>query len=531
MSDRHQVVIVGGGPVGLGLAIELGQRNVSCVLVERRREPQPIPKGQNLTQRTMEHFACWGVEDEIRAARAMPPGFPIGGLTAYGTLLGDYSYSWWARELVRPYYFTDNERLPQYRTEAVLRSRAKALPSVECIFGWSAETIDQGPDGVQVSITEIEGDGRRELTGDHLVGCDGSRSVVREQAGIAQNLVDHDRLMVLLVLRSRELHELLERHGERSFFNVLHPDLEGYWKFLGRVDVGESWFFHAPVPPGTTADNYDFVQLVQGAVGTEFASEIDHIGFWELRFAIARTYRAGHVFIAGDAAHSHPPYGAYGVNTGLEDARNLGWKLAAALHGWGDDRLLDSYDKERRPVFEVTAGEFIAPFIDNDRAFLAAHDPDRDREDFERAWEERRTGANADVHAFEPNYEGSPVVHGPPDGVCSARGSHVFTARAGHHLPPRDLSSGRSLFEELGREFTLLALEAENEAVVGFEQAARELGVPLTVVRDTWADGREEYGSRLILVRPDHYVCWTGQSVPPDAAEVLGRAVGRLTPG
>src|SRR3569623_1425720 len=119
-----QVVIVGGGPVGMGLAIELGQRGVRCVVVERYPEPQRIPKGQNLTQRTMEHFHFWGAEAALRAARTIPPSYGIGGLTAYGTLLGPYAYDWLQRDLVKSFYYTANERLPQYATEAVLRRRA-----------------------------------------------------------------------------------------------------------------------------------------------------------------------------------------------------------------------------------------------------------------------------------------------------------------------------------------------------------------------------------------------------------------------
>ena len=166
--------------------------------------------------------------------------------------------------------------------------------------------------------------------------------------------------MVLLVFRSQGLHRLLERYPGKSYYNVLHPDLEGYWKFFGRVDLGSTWFFHAPVPPGTTKDNFDFRQYLHAAVGTEFDVDVDYVGFWDLRFAIANSYRNKRIFIAGDAAHSHPPYGGYGINLGLEDAKNLGWKLAAALEGWAGPKLLDSYDEERRPVFQSTARDFIA---------------------------------------------------------------------------------------------------------------------------------------------------------------------------
>src|SRR5438128_11418239 len=122
--ERHcQVAIVGGGPVGLALAVELGQRGIDCVVVERHRSLHRIPKGQNLTQRTLEHFYFWGIVDELRAARVMPAGYPIGELTAYGNLASDYWHSASGREAVRSYYFQANDRLPQYRMETVLRAK------------------------------------------------------------------------------------------------------------------------------------------------------------------------------------------------------------------------------------------------------------------------------------------------------------------------------------------------------------------------------------------------------------------------
>ncbi len=198
-----EVVIVGGGPVGMGLAIELGQRGVRCIVVERYPQPQPIPKGQNLTQRTMEHFHFWGAEPQLRAARTIPPEYGIGGLTAYGTLLGEHHYDWLQRDLVKPYYYTANERLPQYATEAVLRRRAAELPAIETLYGWQAERVAQDDDGVVVTVRERDGGALRELRASYVVGCDGARSLVREQAGLTQTRTDHDRVMVLLVFRSR----------------------------------------------------------------------------------------------------------------------------------------------------------------------------------------------------------------------------------------------------------------------------------------------------------------------------------------
>jgi len=422
------VVIIGGGPVGLGLAIELGQRGIDCILVERYTQPQPIPKGQNLTQRTMEHFHFWGAEPELRAARTIPPEYGIGGLTAYGSLLSNYHYDWLQRELVKPYYFKDNERLPQYETENVLRQRAAMLPNVRTLYGWSSETLTQDASGTSITLTERNSQKQHIIRAKYTVGCDGSRSRTREQAGITQTLSDHDRCMVLLVFKSQELHTLLAGYPGKSFYNVLHPELKGYWKFFGRVDLGNTWFFHAPVPMGTTADNFDFKKYLHESVGATFELEFEHIGFWDLRFALADNYRAGRIFIAGDAAHSHPPYGGYGVNSGFEDARNLGWKLAAVLQGWGDDALLDSYDLERRPVFASTIDDFIAKSIETDKEFLKKFNPATDQAAFEQAWNDRSQGAVGEVHAFEPNYEARPLCgQAKPTQAFAAPRDRMFT--------------------------------------------------------------------------------------------------------
>jgi 2-polyprenyl-6-methoxyphenol hydroxylase-like FAD-dependent oxidoreductase len=527
-SRDAQVIIVGGGPVGLGLAIELGQRGIRCTVIERYAHPQPVPKGQNLTQRTLEHFYFWRAERELRAARTIPPEYGIGGLTAYGTLLGQYSYDWLQRELVRPFYFTDNERLPQYATEEVLRRRVAELPTVQTVYGWGVESIEQNEDGVSVGIAQRDGVDSRTLHAQYVVGCDGTRSIVREQTGITQTRSDHDRLMVLLVFRAPGLHQLLERYPGKSYYNVLHPELEGYWKFFGRVDLGTSWFFHAPVPLGTTEDNFDFRRYLWDAVGAEFDVEFDYIGFWDLRFALADQYRAGRVFIAGDACHSHPPYGGYGINTGFEDAVNLGWKLAAELHGWAGPGLLDSYDEERRPVFASTSQDFIEKAIFTDKEFLANFDPARDRAAFEHEWARRGSGAVAEVGAFEPNYEGSSIVWSDAPGPGgSAVGSHVFAARAGHHLAPQPLSSGQNVFEALGEDFTLLGFDADSGTLDAFEAEAKKLGLDLKVVRDSRDGGRERYEADLVLVRPDQFVAWaSGSGDAVDPAEVLRKAVG-----
>ncbi len=528
MEPEYDVVIVGGGPVGVALAVNLGLRGISCALIERRLEPQRIPKGQNLLQRSVEHFYYWGIDEELRAARVMPPEFPMNGIIAYGSLTTDWWYAPPLRELLNKYYFLDNERLPQYRMEEVLRRKMATLLNVHPRFGWRAEDIEQDSYGVRVTVREEGGDREAVLTGRYAVGCDGAHSGVRERIGIKRGGADYDQLMVLAVFRSRELSAVLkEKFPERSTYRVMREDLHGYWEFFGRVDVEEGWFFHAPVPADTTRDNFDFHGLLQRVAGFEFDCDFEYVGFWDLRIAVADRYRVGRVFIAGDAAHSHPPYGGYGLNNGLEDIVNLGWKLEAVLKGWGGAPLLDTYSEERRPIFEETGRDFIAGRIETDRAFFERYNPEKNVEAFEKAWKSEHAGAAAPrVLTYEPNYEGSSIVDGPPGALCSAHGKHSFEARPGHHLPSQVLSDGRNVFEALKPGFNLIALDAPSGAVKEFEQAAQAADIPLDIVTDSFDGGREEYGARLILVRPDQYIVWCADEAPVDIPALMRKIAG-----
>ncbi|MER7796418.1 FAD-dependent monooxygenase [Microbacterium sp. NPDC096154] len=513
------VAIVGGGPVGTALAIALAQQGIGSIVIERHPTPQPVPKGQNLTQRTMEHFRRWGLEGDLRGARTLAPGQPSAGMTAFGTLSGEYQYPWLQRARLDGFYAARNERLPQYATEAVLRSSALATPEIDYRAGWTAEQIEHDADGVTIGLTASGGE-RDAIRARYVVGADGSRSRVREAVGITQTLADHDRVMVLLVFRSPEFDTIMERFPGVAFVNVMNAELEGYWQFFGRVDASETWFFHAPVE-AERVDGVDLSALLERAVGQRFAFEVEYLGQWDLRFALADSYRSGRAFIAGDACHSHPPYGGYGINSGFEDATNLAWKLAAEIRGWAGPALLDSYDAERRPVFASTRDDFIDRAIRDDRDFLAVFDPERDRAAFEAEWAHRDDGAQREVDAFEPHYEGSPIVGGV--GSPSALGGHTMEARAGHHLAPGTTSDGVEVFDALARDgLTLLA--ASGAETTPFREVADRLGVPLTVV-GVDADTAARYQAALVLVRPDEYVAWAGEAAS-DASSVLSLAIG-----
>jgi 2-polyprenyl-6-methoxyphenol hydroxylase-like FAD-dependent oxidoreductase len=523
--NEFDVVIVGGGPVGVGLAVDLGLRGVSCAVIERRTSVSDIPKGQGLNQRTLEHFYRWGIADELRAARtADDHANKVSMLTIYKDLTNEFWYEPPGAEIVQDYYFQRAQRLPQYRTEGVLRRRMSDLSNVHDRRGWTATAFAEFDDRVEVTV---ERDGATQtLAGNYLVGCDGGHSLVRDQSSIELRGTNFDQVMALVVFRSRELNEALKRLPGHVTYRVLHPELEGYWMFFGRVDSSEEWFFHAPVPAGADSAAVDYAALLRRAAGFDFACDIEHVGLWDLRVRVAQSYRSGRVFIAGDSAHTHPPYGGFGLNTGFEDAVNLGWKLTAALGGWGGEGLLDSYTTERRAIFHDIGENIIAAGIRRVRDVLSTYRPEDDRAEFDRVFGEMALRDGREMHGIEPQYEGSPIVFGPPGGVSDVRGEHTFTALPGHHLAPRLLSSGRNVFEELGSGFTLLAFDCTDAQVESFAGAAAARHIPLTVLRDSYGDERTAYGSRLVLVRPDQFVAWVGDQPPADPDHVLARISG-----
>jgi len=476
-------------------------------------------------------------------------------LVAYSSLLSGYHYDWFKRGTVREYYAADNERLPQYETERILRSRAEQFDCITTLYGWRFVDCQQADNHVSVKLVQTDGEEQQTLCASYLVGCDGARSPVRTAASINQSSDESQRRMALLVFHSPELHDILDtRFPGKTIFNALDPACEGYWKFFGRVDLEANWFFHAPVPSDASLEDFDFSHLLHAAVGVTFEFKLNYSGFWDLRFTHATDYRSARVLIAGDAAHSHPPYGGYGVNIGFEDARNLAWKLAAIYHGWGTDRLLDSYSAERHSVFASTRDDFILRMIKSDAAFVSHFSPQKDQQAFEQAWYQRAEQGQREVVGYVPHYLGSPIVYGnKPQAVAiepidnggatelpqipGATGKHTHIPIAGMHLSPGFFNNVPSIFDYLSQDFTLLIPPGGELVARKFEQAATNLGIPLLCLEVTinplyansegalegallseCADAKKKCVQQnvsqqdaCVLVRPDHFVAWVEQ--------------------
>ncbi|MCY3878766.1 MAG: FAD-dependent monooxygenase [Rhodobacteraceae bacterium] len=517
---QTDVLIVGGGPVGLGLGIELVRRGIRAVVIEKHETIHSVPKGQNLTQRTGEHFQAWGVSGQIREASVIPREFGSFGLTSYGSLTSGICYDWFNRSGVREFYAADNERLPQYVTERVLRRRLTGLGG-DLLLGCEVVSLRQSEEEVELGFSDPRG-ARRKLRARFAVGCDGSHSSVRRLAGITQSVDDHSKRMGLMVFRSERLDRILDRYPGKSFFHIMRPHLQGYWQFLGRVDLDGTWFYHSPVETG----KIDHKAHLQDAVGGEFDVDLLYSGFWDLRFAVVDNFRRGRVFVAGDAAHSHPPYGGFGINLGFEDARNLGWKLAAELAGWAGADLLQSYNAERRGVFVSTADDFILRMIQDDAEFLRRFSPDRDSAEFAAAWQRRADGGDADVVEYCPHYSGSPIVAANSGPGPGAKGRHRHDAIAGAHLSPQRLADGGMSSERLGDGFTLIGIGISGEHMLNYGREAEAAGIPMAGLELEASESTGRWNASVILVRPDHFVAFASKRPPDSIGTWLRRSVG-----
>ncbi len=339
MAKRYGVIIVGGGPVGVGLAVDLGACGASRARSSSGARRCRIFRRGRTSRAYARTFLLLG--HRRRTARGAHHAEGISDQRYHGVRQLDERVLVPAAAAPRSFAsttFKTSNGCRNISPKKVLRARMAELPPVTNLFGWTAESVTQ--DAASASVTVTGPGGKREvLEADFVVGCDGAHSLVRGEAGIERGGTDFDQIMVLAVFRSKELHEALKRFPDRGHVQRDASRCERLLAVLRTRGRRRIVLLSRAVPADTTKDNFDFLGLIQRAAGFPLKAEFDYVGFWDMRVSVAETYQAGRILIAGDAAHSHPPYGGFGLNNGLEDARNLGWKLAAKLQGWGGDEL------------------------------------------------------------------------------------------------------------------------------------------------------------------------------------------------
>ncbi len=531
MTDAHRpipVLIVGGGPIGLALAAELGWQGVACVLVEQGDGVVKTPKMNEVNTRSMEFCRRWGIAEQV-----LDTPFPLTWPkdVVFVTTLSGYELGRVARP---PRQVRASEHSPEYTQtcsqhwfDPILQRFARTFPHVSLRYGRRFEALEQTDGGVVATILDIASGARERIAAQYLVGCDGANSAVRRALGIAlagKGVLGHAVNMFF------SAPQLLEICGKQPGTFFIPVDRGGVWGNIRIIDPRNALWRLMVNETGaaTNAADVDKAAYLRRGLGRDLAVEWVDVNVWRRQSVVAENYGAGRIFLAGDAVHQVSPTGALGMNTGLGDAVDLGWKLAAVLNGWGGANLLASYDRERRPVG--------ARAVRSATAFHALQTGWGDGLD---AIEEagaigealRQRIGNILVGSIGREfrtmglqlgyrYEDSPIciadgTPAPPDDPEIYRPS----AQPGMRAPHAWLRDGRSTLDLFGRGFTLLRFDDADATTFDIAAAARAL--PLHSVTLDEPEAQRLYERRFVLVRPDGHVAWRGDQPPQDAGVIL----------
>lgn len=382
-----EVVIIGGGPVGLALAAELGWRGLSCILLEQTDGIVTQPKMDGIDLRVMEFCRRWGIVDQMREY-GFPENYPqdmvyVTSLNGYE--LGRESFASPAGGPEMRHSAPSPEsriRCPQTHFDPILQRLAKSFPTVQLRFHAAYETHTQDDDGVTVNYRSADG-ASHTLRSRYMVGCDGANSVVRKQLDIPFTGVGHLNYTTNVLFHCKDLFAY-NRH--RPGYRWLFIGTEGVYATLSTMNGKDLWRAQLFNDERKNLTEDEARSRLERMVGQPFDCEIRAVLHWSRRELVAESYRQGRVFLAGDAAHATSPTGGFGMNTGIKDAVDLAWKIDATLKGWGGDKLLDSYDLERRPMGKRAVREATGNWF-------------------------RMNSTGAHPNLLEPNYEGALLRH------------------------------------------------------------------------------------------------------------------------
>ena len=539
------IAIVGGGPVGMAMAIELGMRNVDCVVVEQGDGEVGNAKFVDINMRTMEFCRRWGIAEEVRD-RGFNRDYPqdlIYVTTLTGYLLGRQRFPSFAEFRTPPTTPERIARCPQTIFDPILRRTASALPSVRLRYRTRCEELMQDATGVTLRLTDLTAGTSETLRADYVCCCAGANSQFREALGIALDGAGTLSLNANIVFRSDEFLRVHDKGP--GFYTAIGP--EGRWASVLAIDGATLWRLQLTTPRTTTTLDPDEARgLVRRFMGRDFAFEIVSALVWSRREVVAARYDAGRVFLLGDAAHELSPTGGFGLNTGIGDVTNLSWKLAAMVAGWGGPALLASYDAERRPIGERSVRAATGRWKHNEAlggtpgpAILeSGPEGDRVRAEVSRALQPVLDRANCG-YDYGPRYEDaglqlgysydrSPVIlgDGTPPPLEDQRVYYPI-ARPGMRAPHFWLDARTSVLDLFGDGFVLLRLGPGAPGAGAFVEAAAARGVPLAVHAFDIPQLSSTYNKALVLVRPDGHVAWRSDELPPDARRVLDVARGK----
>ena len=531
------VLVVGGGPVGLALAGDLGWRGRSCILIEQSDGTIQQARQDLVGPRTMEFCRRWGI---VGAVEASPYGrdYPqdniyIAGSLAGGWEIGRYEVPSMNAAAPPPVSPQKRERCPQNMFDPILRAFAASHESVDLRYHRRFEGLRRTSDGVVAEILDTESGRHERISARYLVGCDGAASTVREALGTTMLGNPALTFTTNVIFRYSGFEAL---HDKRPGYRYIFIGPEGTWATIVAINGRDEWRMSIirSSEDGRVLDEDEIRAAIHRAVGCAFDFEILSVMPWRRRELVAETFGEGPVFIAGDAAHAMSPTGGFGMNTGIGDAVDLSWKIDAVLSGWGGKALLASYTPERRPVAERNVREASGNLTRmlSPPAEPALLDPTpgaaalrrRIGEDLAQAM--TREWRTQGIHLGYA-YEGSPIC--VPDGTARPSldpGIYEPTARPGSRAPHAYLEDGRSTLDLFGGGFVLLRLGPSPPDPGPLAAAAGARGVPIEVVDIAQPEIAALYGGTLVLVRPDGHVAWRGDAPPSEPWAIMDRVRG-----
>ena len=535
-SSRHlPVLIVGGGPVGLALAGDLGWRGIGCELVEQTDGAITTPKMNEVNTRTMEFCRRWGIADQVLDC-PFPPDWPLDVVfvtSLAGYELGRIRRPSRAAQIPQSHSRERLQACSQMWFDPILQRFAQSFPTVRLRYRTRMESFEDLGDRVSAELVDLDSGARERVTANYLVACDGANSKVRDALGIGLTGQGVLGQPLSLFFRAPKLLNQCNKEPGTFFLGI---DRDGLWANIRLVDPANAlWRIMAFNSGGRTPETVDRDALVRRAVGRPIDVEWAGLSIWSRRSAVAESYGKGRVLLAGDAVHQLSPTGALGMNTGIGDAIDLGWKLAATISGWGGPELMASYDAERRPVGLRNVAMTTEFFLTQDQyaGGLAAIDQDSDEGQHLRAHLGDRlvrdVGAMFRTIGLQIGYryEDSPIcipddTAAPPDKA----GDYVPSARPGSRAPHAWLRDDRSTLDLFGRGFTLLRFGADAPDGRAATEAAASYGVPLEIETIDAPDAAALYERKLALVRPDGHVAWRGNALPRDTGAMIERVRG-----
>ena len=525
---RTPVLVIGAGPVGAVLALELARQHTPVLVLDAARSASAHPKMDYLNARSMQLLSRLGVAEQIRADGVAPqhPFNFIWSRDFNEPPIAVWDYASVSELTGRIASCTDgtvpshsHQRMQGSLIEEILRARLRAEPLVDFCEGWTFDELKQDRDGVTASVIEQATGRQHHLRADYLVGCDGAASSVRRAVGIPVSQLGPTTRHRDVYFRSSD--PVLRRHG-RAFLTIAAGGLT-----LVSRDELQTWTGTVHLADQAAADT-DPVQLMRANLGVDFAvDEVLSVVEWDGRLGVADSYRSGRVMIAGDAAHQFYPTGGHGANTGLGDAIDLAWKLTAVLAGWGGPGLLDSYEQERRPVGlfnREMCGNLLEVWLRFPR--LVAAGASRAHLAGFLACEQHQMD-NLGIH-FGYRYDRSPVIWAPENEQPPQWNWAAMPVRSwpGGLLPTARLGDGSWLEDQFDAGFTLLDL-SDDHAGKALVELALAGGVPIGYLDLAEPELRARFGHDLMLIRPDGHVCWHGDLAPDGWPAILRRVTGR----